>query len=82
MTGVEMGMNCLIAVIFTVSLLKIQNRLKLVGEINCSLELPELTVMFVLCAVVILWSVFTARGVLKENRKEITYEIGIHWNHW
>lgn len=67
MTGVEMGLNCLIAVIFTVSLLKIQNRLKLVGEINCSLELPELTVMFVLCAVVILWSVFTARGVLKEN---------------
>ena len=67
MTGVEMGMNCLIAVIFTVSLLEIQNNLKLVGEINCSLELPEFAVMFILCAVTILFSVFTVRGVLKEN---------------
>ena len=67
MTGVEMGMNCLIAVIFTVSLLEIQNNLKLVGEINCSLELPELMAMVLICAVLILWSVFTARGILKEN---------------
>lgn len=67
MTGVEMGMNCLIAVIFTVSLLEIQNNLKLVGEINCSLELPELMAMVLICAVLILWSVFTARGVLREN---------------
>ena len=67
MTGLEMGMNCLIAVIFTVSLLKIQNNLKLMGEINCSLELPELMAMVLICAVLILWSVFTARGILKEN---------------
>lgn len=67
MMGIEMGINCLAAVIFSVSIIVIQNKIKLIGTINCRLEMPEIAVIGIMCIIIILCSVFTTKSILKES---------------
>lgn len=67
MTAVEMTLNSVIATVFAISILTLQNKLKLVGEINCNLDILQYGFMFAICTVIILWSTMTAKRVLKDN---------------
>ena len=67
MTGIEMGINCLASAMVTVSLLQIQNKLKIVGELNCRLKLPEITIMVIICVFITICSATTIRSILREN---------------
>lgn len=67
MTGFEMTFNCLVACVLSVSLLTIQRKLNIVGEINCNFDAIEIIVMIGICVVTILSSIFAARGILKEQ---------------
>ena len=67
MEGVSMTFNCGLAVIFTVSLIKLQQKLEFFGEINCNLNMPQVITIIGICFIIILCSVFAAKGVLKEH---------------
>lgn len=67
LAGLEMGFNCIVAFLGTVSLLTLQNALAIVGEINCNLDTLELLVMAGICIVTVISSVFTTRSVLKQQ---------------
>lgn len=67
MTALEMTFNSVISTVFTISLLTLQNKFKLVGEINCNLDVLQYGFMFAVCAAIVLWSTMTAKRVLKDN---------------
>lgn len=67
MTAVEMTLNSAIATVFALSIINLQNKLKIVGEINCNLDVLQYGFMFTICLVIILWSTMTAKRVLKDN---------------
>lgn len=67
LAGLEMGFNCIVAFLGTVSLLTLQNALAIVGEINCNLDTLELLVMAGICIVTVISSVLTTRSVLKQQ---------------
>lgn len=65
--GVSMTFNCGLAVIFTVSLIKLQQKLEFFGEINCNLNMPQIITITGICIIIIFCSMFAAKGVLKEH---------------
>lgn len=65
--GVSMTFNCGLAVIFTVSLIKLQQKMEFFGEINCNLNMPQIITITGICIIIILCSMFAAKGVLKEH---------------
>ena len=67
MTGLEMGFNCIVAFLATISLITLQNTFDIVGKINCKLDITELMLMLCICTVIVISSVLTARSVLKEH---------------
>ena len=67
MAGLEMIFNCVMAFIGTVSLIKLQNKFNIVGEINSRLNDIELLLMLGICAVIIISSLLTTRSVLREH---------------
>lgn len=66
MAAVEMGINTIGASLLTTSLLTIQEKLKLVGEINCMLNMPEFLFMGGICLLLVLSTVWTTGNILKE----------------
>lgn len=65
--GVSMTFNCGLAVIFTVSLIKLQHKMEFLGEINCNLNMPQIITITGICIIIIFCSMFAAKGVLKEH---------------
>lgn len=65
--GVSMTFNCGLAVIFTVSLIKLQQKMEFFGEINCNLNMPQIITITGICIIIIFCSMFAAKGVLKEH---------------
>lgn len=65
--GVSMTFNCGLAVIFTVSLIKLQQKMKFFGEINCNLNMPQIITITGICIIIIFCSMFAAKSVLKEH---------------
>ena len=65
--GVSMTFNCGLAVIFTVSLIKLQQKMEFFGEINCNLNIPQIITITGICIIIIFCSMFAAKGVLKEH---------------
>ncbi|MCI7066296.1 MAG: hypothetical protein MR953_01515 [Butyrivibrio crossotus] len=65
--GVSMTFNCGLAVIFTVSLIKLQQKMEFLGEINCNLNMPQIITITGICIIIIFCSMFAAKGVLKEH---------------
>lgn len=65
--GVSMTFNCGLAVIFTVSLIKLQQKMEFFGEINCNLNMPQIITITGICIIIIFFSMFAAKGVLKEH---------------
>lgn len=66
-TGIEMLVNSIVAVIFSIILIKIQNIMKIVGDINCRCELPEIAVACMICISVIYCSVHMTIDIIKDN---------------
>ena len=65
--GMEMVFNCVLAFIMTITLLTLQEKFDIVGEINCNLDTLEVLVMLGICMIMVVGSVLTTRGVLKEH---------------
>lgn len=65
--GVSMTFNCGLAVIFTVSLIKLHQKMEFFGEINCNLNMPQIITITGICIIIIFCSMFAAKGVLKEH---------------
>lgn len=66
-SGIEMGFNCIIAGVFTVSLLKIQQKLKITTAINFSINESEPVFIAAICLLLVAGAVLTTRSILKGN---------------
>lgn len=67
MAGFEMGVNAVLAFLTTTTLLTLQKEFNIVGEINCNMEVLEISFMVGLGILTILGSVLITRGILKEH---------------
>ncbi len=67
MTGVEMAINSVLAVVMSLSLIKIQNELNLFGTINCETGVVQSIVMTVFCVMIILVSILMTTVIMKEK---------------
>lgn len=67
MTGVEMIINAIVALVISISLITIQNKLSIVGTINCEIGSLQAVVIAVMCIVTIGISMLMTRIVLKEK---------------
>lgn len=66
-TGVEMLTNCGIALMLSVSILKIQSKLKVLGIINCDINIITVLILVVISIITVVFSMLMARKSLKEN---------------
>ena len=66
-SGVEMLINNVLAVILTVSFVGIQNKLLLFGEVNCNFGLLQIGVIVIIAIVVIVGTMFITGKTLKER---------------
>ena len=66
-TGVEMLTNCGIALMLTMSILKIQSKLKIFGTINCDINIITVLILIVIISITVVFSMVMARRCLKEN---------------
>ena len=66
-TGVEMLTNCGIALMLTMSILKIQSKLKIFGTINCDINVITVLTLIVIISITVVFSMVMARRCLKDN---------------
>lgn len=67
MTGIEMVINSVLAIVMSLSLIKIQNKLSLIGKINCEIGVVQSALMMGLCIVVIFVSILMTTVIMKEK---------------
>ena len=67
MTGIEMIINSVLAIVMSLSLIKIQNKLSLIGKINCEIGVVQSALMMGLCIVVIFVSILMTTVIMKEK---------------
>ncbi len=67
MTGIEMAANSVLAIILSLSLMRIQNKLSLVGTINCNIGEVQTVVMLALCLVVVMVSILITTIIMREK---------------
>lgn len=66
-TGIEMLANCCLALMLSVSILKIQSKLKIFGVINCDINIVTVSVLIVSCIITVVFSMLMTGRSLKEN---------------
>ncbi len=66
-SGMEIGFNCIIAGILSTSLLKLQQKLKIIKAVNCSIGKAEMLFIAGICLVIIAGAVLTTKSILKKN---------------
>ena len=67
MTGIEMIINSVLAIVMSLSLIKIQNKLSLIGKINCEIGVVQSALMMGLCIVVIFVLILMTTVIMKEK---------------
>lgn len=67
MSAVEMTISCILGMIIAVTVIILQNKMVLFGEINCELGAGQVGIMAVICIVIILSTFFKTRKTLKER---------------
>ncbi len=67
MAAIEMFVNSLLAVLIAISFVTLQNKISMVGEINCELGLLQSLIIVVICVVMILSTFLITRKTLKER---------------
>ncbi len=67
LTGMEMFVNCVISYVMCVGLLTLQNKIGIIGKINCEFSTMVVGFMVAVCVLIVLLSMFMARRCLKEN---------------
>ena len=67
MTGIEMTINSVLAIVLSLSSIKIQNKLNLIGKINCEIGAVQSALMMGLCIVVIFVSILMTTVIMKEK---------------
>ena len=66
-TGIEMLANCCLALMLSVSILKIQSKLKIFGVINCDINIITVSVLIIFCIITVVFSMLMTGRSLKEN---------------
>lgn len=67
MSAVEMTINCILGMMIAVTVINLQNKMLLFGEINCELGAGQAGIMAGICIVIILSTLFITRKTLKER---------------
>ena len=67
MTGMEMAFNSILAVVLSMSLIKIQSKLNLFGTINCETGVAQSIVMIGFCGMIILVSILMTTVIMREK---------------
>ena len=67
MSAVEMLVNCILSVAMAMSIITMQNKFLIFGEINCELGAGQLGIMFGICIVIIFSTFLMTRNTLKER---------------
>lgn len=67
MTGVEMSFNSILAIVLSLSFIKIQNKLNLFGTINCETGVVQTIVMVGFCLMTIMVSIFMTTVIVREK---------------
>lgn len=65
--GLGMGFNSVVAFMMTVVLLSLQKIFNFAGEINCNIDILELSVMIMISMITVVLAVCTTKGVLKKQ---------------
>lgn len=68
LTGIEMCINCIFAVIIGLSLITIQSKYNIVGIMNCVIELPQIIMIILMCVIIIVSSMLMTMMVMKEKQ--------------
>ena len=67
MSGVEMFVNCIMAVFLTVSFVILQSKLFLVGEINCELDMMQAVIIAGISLVIVFSTMILTANTLRER---------------
>lgn len=67
MAAIEMFVNALLAVLIAISFVTLQNKISLVGEINCEMGIAQVGIIVGICVVMILSTFLITRNTLKER---------------
>lgn len=67
LSGLEMFVNCFIAVLFSISLMTVQNEYGIVGTINCEIGVIHILVMFAISVTIILTTMLVTNATMKES---------------
>ncbi len=67
LTGFEMAINCLIAVVLAVSLVTIQEKFSVIGTINCYIQGIQIGIMAIMGCVLVIFSMVMTGVILKER---------------
>ncbi len=67
MTGIEMAINSTLAIVMSLSLITIQNKLNLIGTINCETGMTQSIVMIGFCVITIFVSILMTTVIMKEK---------------
>lgn len=67
LTGFEMAINCIIAVVLAVSLVTIQEKYSVIGTINCYIQGTQIGIMVIMGCVLVLFSMLMTGIILKER---------------
>lgn len=67
MTGMEMAFNSILAIVLSMSLIKIQSKLNLFGTINCETGVAQSIVMIGFCGMIILVSILMTTVIMREK---------------
>lgn len=67
MSGIEMFVNCIMAVFLTVSFVILQSKLFLVGEINCELDMMQAVIIAGISLVIVFSTMILTANTLRER---------------
>lgn len=66
-SGIEMIFNCIVSVVMALSLLKLQNTMSIIGDINCYIGKVEVISLIIISLVITIDTMLTTRSILKEH---------------
>ena len=67
MSGIEMLINCILAIVLTSAFTTLQKKLLLLGEINCEVGVIQTFLIIFISVVIVLSTMILARNILKER---------------